>query len=238
MIPDDHSALEQELAAYLLDALTPEEASRFEAHMAACERCQADARWLGAAAEALPVSVEQVEPPPELRERLLQVVRREAAVTREAARARPATARARLWRPFGAALRPATALAAASVVVAAGLAGYLIRGEEEPKATTVQAQFTPAAPSARATVVRTNGSAILRVDRLPVQRPGHVYQVWLRPRGTTRVEPSTLFVVRPDGRGSAAIPEGLEDVGEVMVSMEPSGGSRRPSSKPVLRAVL
>jgi anti-sigma-K factor RskA len=235
MEADGHRSFEHELAAYLLDALTSEEARRFEAHMATCERCQSDARWLSAAAEVLPASVEQIEPPPELRERLLETARREAAPTREPAGEGKAS---RGRRRFRFTLRPAAALAAASVALAAGLAGYLIRGEGEPESTTVAARSTPVAPGARASVVRTADSAVLRVERLPVQRRGRVYQVWLRRKGTKLLKPSTLFVVRSDGRGAAAVPGGLEDAGELLVTMEPEGGSLQPRGKPVLRATL
>jgi hypothetical protein len=44
--------------------------------------------------------------------------------------------------------------------------------------------------------------------------------------------------VRKDGSGAAAIPAGLEDVQVVMVSDEPEGGSRRPTTQPLLRAKL
>jgi anti-sigma factor RsiW len=243
----DHRAFEQELAAYLLDALPAEEARRFEVHMATCERCQADAQWLRAAADALPASVEQIEPPPELRERLLETVRREAVETREAAERReaaetPAVGEGRRrvgGRPrFRFTLRPAAALAAASVALAAGLAGYLIRGDGQPESVTVAARSTPVAPGARASVVRTGDTAVLQVERLPVQSRGRVYQIWLRPKGTALLKPSTLFVVRPDGRGAAAVPGGVEEAGELLVTMEPRGGSLRPRGKPVLRATL
>jgi hypothetical protein len=242
---EEHRAYQEELAAYLLDALTPEEAHRFEAHMASCGRCQADAGWLHAAAEVLPASVEQLEPPPELRARLLEIVRDEAAAGSEAAPAGEVarageTGRRRRGgaRRLTFAFRPAAALAAASIALVAGLAGYLIRGEGDQESTTVAARSTPVAPAARAKVVRTGDSAVLRVERLPVQRRGRVYQVWLRRKGTTQVDPSTLFVVRSDGRGEAAVPAGVDDAGELLVTMEPEGGSLRPRGKPVLRAPL
>jgi anti-sigma-K factor RskA len=132
-------------------------------------------------------------------------------------------------------LRPATALAAVAVI-AAGVAGYLIRGEEGPMTRTVRAQATAAEPGARATLVRYAQGAVLRVERLPVQRRGRVYQVWLA-RGK-RVEPSSLFAVRSDGTGAAAIPSRLAGVQAVMVSQEPEGGSAQPTTKPVLVAKL
>jgi anti-sigma-K factor RskA len=133
-------------------------------------------------------------------------------------------------------LRPAAALATVAVV-AAGLAGYLIGDDGGvPATTTIQAQATPAEPTAKARLVRRGGTAYLRVERLPVQRRGRVYQTWLQ-RGK-RIEPASLFVVRRNGSGSAAIWGDLDSVDAVMVSEEPEGGSRRPTSDPVLIAKL
>src|SRR5207247_374903 len=65
-----HQPYEDELAAYLLDALTTEESRAFQAHLQDCDLCQARERWLRTSVEVLPSSVEQLEPPPELRQRL------------------------------------------------------------------------------------------------------------------------------------------------------------------------
>jgi anti-sigma-K factor RskA len=221
---------EHDLAAYLLGALGPEETRDLEAHMASCERCRADERWLGAAVDVLPASVEQLEPPPHLRRRLMATVRGEGAV---AGRSQKAGASPGRWR--GLMLRPATA-AAALAILAAGLAGYAIRGNSGVTTSTVAAQATPAAPGAQATIARTGDAAVMRIERLPVQRRGHVYEIWLRRGDVT--EPSSLFVVRRDGSGTAAIPGGLSGVREVMVTMEPGRGSAQPTTAPVLRAEL
>jgi anti-sigma factor RsiW len=92
MDPNGHERYEDELAAYMLGALEREEAQAFEAHLAECGRCQARERWLRTSLDVLPSSVEQLEPPPELRERLLETVRAEAGVAEEAPR-RPTTPR-------------------------------------------------------------------------------------------------------------------------------------------------
>ena len=74
----DHQPFEDDLAAYMLDALPGDEARRFERHLDSCPRCQERARWLQPSLEMLPAAVEQVEPPPALRERLMVTVRAEA----------------------------------------------------------------------------------------------------------------------------------------------------------------
>src|SRR5436309_12817320 len=78
MAGQDHRRYEEDLAAYLLDALVEEEQREFELHLRSCPACQAEERWLRGAVELLPSSVEQLEPPPALRERLMATVRAEA----------------------------------------------------------------------------------------------------------------------------------------------------------------
>jgi anti-sigma factor RsiW len=231
-----HAHYEDELAAYLLGALTNEEEQEFTAHLAGCEHCQARERWLRASVDVLPSSVEQLEPPPALRERLLETVRAEAPVDEDATRAPSRRRQARGFRSwFGSLpLRPAMAAAAAVLLVAGVLAGYALRDLGGEKTTTVAVKTTPAAPpGARATIVRDGDRGILRVERLP-QRSGKVYEIWLVRGGEPR--PSTLFQVGRDGAGAAAIPSGLDGATQVMVTLEPARGSVQPTSTPILQA--
>lgn len=226
-----HRRYEEDLAAYLLDALTSAEAREFEAHLRVCASCQAEERWLRAAVEVLPSSVEQVEPPAPLRKRLMSTVRAEAAADRGAERR---GARGRRWSLL---LRPATALAAVAIVVA-GVTGYLIADGDGTATTTVAARPTDTGSAASGELVRTDESTVLSVRGLPMQRSGRVYQVWLARENGTQIEPSSLFVVDRRGRGTVAIPDELEGIEAVMVSTEPAGGSDKPTTEPVLRASL
>jgi anti-sigma-K factor RskA len=229
MQPNAHQLFEDDLAPYLLGALSDEEAREFEAHLETCEACQAQERWLRISVEVLPSSVEQIEPPAELRERLLETVRRESPAPRAFPARRP-----RWTRWLGAhALRPATALAAV-LIVAAGLVGYSLRGGEGgPETTTVTAKSTGVAPGANATIVRSGDRGILRVSGLP-QRSDRIYEVWLVKN--EKPVPSALFQVGRDGAGSAGIPAGLDEATQLMVTSEPPGGSDEPTTKPLLSA--
>src|SRR3954454_13610418 len=88
------SFMEQELvheqaAAYALDALDDEERESFERdlaawerkslqrHFATCERCRAELGGFRDAAAVMAVDVDPVEPPPELRGRILEAARAE-----------------------------------------------------------------------------------------------------------------------------------------------------------------
>jgi Anti-sigma-K factor rskA/Putative zinc-finger len=233
----EHQRYEDELAAYMLGALEPEEERVYVAHLAGCEHCQARERWLRASVELLPSSVEQHEAPPALRERLMDVVRQEAGVPHEAARPQPASRglldrlRARL---DAASLRPAAALTAVVLLLAAGIAGYAVRGGGEGSGTaTIPATGTAAEPQTKGTVIRDGDRGILRVANLP-QRKGRVYEVWLVQNG--KPVPATLFQVVRNGTGAAAIPSGLDRSTQVMVTSEPPGGSDQPTTQPLLSA--
>jgi anti-sigma-K factor RskA len=125
--------------------------------------------------------------------------------------------------------------------VLGGLGGYLRgNGGGDEGTTTVAVRATGVQPGARGELTRADADypAIVRVSGLKPQR-GRVYEVWLRPEGSQAVKPSSLFAVKSDGTGSAAIPAGgLDDVAEVMVSSEPEGGSMTPTTDPVLRGTL
>src|SRR6478752_7068106 len=74
MSADDHNHWSEDLAAYALAALEPGEAAEFERHLAGCERCRAELRWLVPAVQSLPESIERQEPPRRLRESLMAEV--------------------------------------------------------------------------------------------------------------------------------------------------------------------
>jgi hypothetical protein len=235
MAGEDHRRYEEDLAAYLLDALVEEEQHEFERHLRSCPACQAEERWLRGAVDLLPSSVEQVEPPPALRERLMDTVHAEAAA--EGIEARPRSRR----RPrLGFVLRPAVAFGAAALIAVGVGAGYLIgdAGEESRQAVaTIPASPTGEAPGARGEIVESRDAAVIRVSGLPPRR-GRVYELWLVRKGSSTPEPSSLFAVADNGSGASGIPGGLEGVREVMVSSEPEGGSKQPTTMPVLRATL
>jgi anti-sigma-K factor RskA len=229
-----HLRFEDELAAYMLGSLDAAETSAFEEHLASCQRCQARERWLRASVDVLPASVEQIEPPPALRERLVETVREEAGVPQEPARARHPVRPARGLRAWlgSLSLRPAAALAGAVIVLVAGVAGYAI-GRDDSGTTNITATGTPAAPQTTGTLVRSGDVGVLRVSNLP-QRRDRVYEVWLVQKG--KPVPSTLFQVGKDGTGAAGIPDGLDDSTQVMVTSEPPGGSIQPTTQPLLSA--
>jgi anti-sigma factor RsiW len=232
---EEHEELRDDLAAYALGALSPAEAAELERHLADCEACRTRLRWLQPAVDVLPASVEQLTPPDRLRDRLMESVRAEAQTFAEpGARTAPPKPRAGLrggW--AGLLLRPATAFAAAVLIVAGVAAGYALRGGEDDQTTTVAAQ--PLSPGVEAELVRQGDSGALHVRRMPAIDRDQVYEVWVQ-RGDG-VEAASTFVLDRDGRAVAAVP-GLEGADAVLVTREPYGGSEQPTTDPLLETPL
>jgi hypothetical protein len=90
-----------------------------------------------------------------------------------------------------------------------------------------------------------NGEVIARADRLylalhslPEPPRGKVYQAWTLAQGATRAAASPTFL--PDARGVALIllPVDARTTAEVSVTLEPDGGSKLPTSKPLMDVSL
>jgi anti-sigma-K factor RskA len=242
MSENDHRRWGEDVAAYMLGALEPGEAAELERHAEGCERCQAEIRWLTPAVQALPEGVERIEPPAELRSRVMAEVRADSArgvgVRGDDRAARPGLlGRAGAWLrnlgsgPMG--LRPVAGVAVAALVVAA-VAGYAIGGgigdgsDGEGEASTITAGQ---APGVTAEMVSEGDSGTLRLAnvKLPSDR---VLEAWVQRDG--EVEPvEALFVPDREGRASTELPD-MDGVEVVMVTTEPEGGSESPTSSPMV----
>jgi anti-sigma-K factor RskA len=229
----DHRRWRADLAAYLLGALDPEESEAMERHLDDCERCRDELRWLQPAIDLIPESVPPLEPPADLRARLLAEVRADVAsqATAEPARkAQRAGGLAGLRQFF---LRPAMAMTAVALIVAVA-AGYAVRGGGGGSETTTVAG--PVDGTVRATLERSGDSGTLEMTGLKQLPRDDVYQAWVQRDG--RIEPSSLFEARHDGNASAAIPHQLDGADAVMVTREPKGGSKQPTSTPIVTVSL
>lgn len=245
----DHDAFVDAQGAYLLGALPQPEQEHFEAHLVTCARCRADVDALLVVADALPSAAPPVEPSPELKDRIMQVVRSEAELL-DAAGAQadvvaphpPRERRRARSRWLGAmSFRPALAGSmAALALLAGGAAGYALRGSGDgEEARTVRAHVEQgAAPGGAGKLVVGDGEATLRLARMPEAARGRVWQMWIkRPRRAP--EPTdALFDVRRNGTATVAVPGELAGAEAVLVTSEPRGGSQVPTRQPVVEVSL
>jgi anti-sigma-K factor RskA len=233
MTTGDHTTFRDEVGAYLLGALSDAERASFEGHLVDCPDCRHEVERLRPAADLLPRSVEQVEPPPSLKRSLMEVVEREASERDGAVERRPARRPLgeRLRGLLGGSLRPALVGAAAVLAVAIGFGIGQLGGDD---GRTIVAKTV--VPDASASLKIHDDDAVLEVRGMPTLKEGQVYQAWVQRDGM--VEPEPTFEVGADGRGAVAVPEDLSDADAVMVTREPRGGSRAPSEEPILTVAL
>ena len=235
----DHDRWADAVGAYLLGALAPDESTGFEAHLAACDTCRSDLDDLRVAADALPMSVQPVAPPPALKARIMAVVNSEAELL-AAAGARADTVEAapradvRRRRSLGGWFsRPGLALACAlALLVVGGLGGVLLNRGDGTRTVVAQTQ----APGAEVELKVGGDGATLVARNMPAPPAGRIYQVWLKRPGKDPEPTSVLWSTRADGSADVAVPGSLDGVDAVLVTDEPEGGSDVPTKAPVITA--
>jgi anti-sigma-K factor RskA len=219
----DHTRYRDDIGAYLLGALTELEQHAFERHMAGCTECQEELERLRPAADALPGSVEQLQPPASLKASLMEVVEREARAERQ-----PAVSRA----PRRRFLRPA--LVAAGVLIALAI-GVTLTQSGGDDTRTVAARVDPAMPQAGGSLRIEGDDGTLRLHGMPELSGTRVYQVWLQ--HGERMVPARTFTVGRSGAGSVELPD-VSDAKGVFVTREPRGGAQVPSENPIVSVPL
>ena len=242
--------------AYAMDAVSEPDRARFERHLAGCESCRQEIRGLREATAALAAAA-AVQPSDAFRDAAL----RAAAQTRQLPPAsgqvlagRTAGDRGRRrWELRGWRSRLAAGLAGAlaAVAVAAGVVTYGMQHRLDQAQLQDHAVATVlSAPDATmmSAPVRTGGTAtvvmshreralVFTAVHLRLLPAAHCYELWLigaagsRPAGT----------VPGSARGGLADPmvvSGLRAGDSVGLTVEPAGGSPRPTSPPVVLVSL
>jgi anti-sigma-K factor RskA len=212
-------------APYLLGALDSAEARAFAHHMRSCAACRDEVAVLAPVLDVLPSCVPRQEVGAALRRRVMHAVRSEPKVSSAAAR--------RLRRPprlsWPALHRPAVAaaLAFALTLVVVIAAGSL--GSHESPARVIRASV------GQAHLQVADGRGELIVDHLPPAPADRVYELWLK-RGNRPPTPSTLFEVTSRGTAVLGVPGAVTGTTRVLVTVEPAGGSRVPTTRAVIFA--
>ncbi len=220
-----------DLVAFALGGLEPGEEQAIAAHAPGCARCTRELEALVPAVAVLGESVEQLEPPPELRERVLAEVRADAArAGADGVALRHAPRRG--WRGLFA--RPAIAVGLAIVVAAVG--GYLIAGNGDgggPEQTTVP---VVAQVGIGGTLAVGENTSMLDLHGLARLEGREVYQVWVA--NGRSVRPSSSFVPDANGRAMTAVDGHLASGTRVMVTREPYAGRKTPTPPTLLSATV
>lgn len=227
----EHRECAEALAAYALGALPKDEAARVERHLSECRECRAELDWLRAGVDVLPASVPPIEPPPELKPRLMSIVEGEAELLRAAGpaadRPQPSEGARRRWWPPGVAVRAAAGAAALCVAV---VVVVLVLSGGSSGTRVIRAQVAPSLAGAHVSLQVRGTSSELVVTGMPVPAADHVNEIWVK-RGSAPAIPAGTFVVR---NGSVEVERPVRSGDVVMVTVEPGAGTAAPTTNPVI----
>src|SRR5262245_44946105 len=238
---------------YALEGIDDEtERSRFEHHLRRCQQCADEVRGMSATATRLGFAAAQA-PPPQMRERVLAAAARtrqlppvvdhaRAAGETRQRRARPSA------RPARQVPRLAWSLVAASLVVIVVLATALLRTQGDLnnvnqrqaaitrvlEAPDARAVTGPTSVGGTATVVYSHArhALILTSAHLPPPPRGKVYELWLL--GPPRVRAAGLLPANAQGHTTPVLVNGVVHGDQIGMTVEPAGGTSRPTTKPIL----
>jgi anti-sigma-K factor RskA len=237
---------------YALDAVDGTERDLFEHHLRRCRPCGNEVRGLAETATGLAMAA-ALPPPPRIKERVLAA----SALTRQLppvidrpsrpVRWAPRQALRRSWTP-----RLAAAVAVVSLAVAVALGAAGLRTRQELNAARAQDQAIAAilaAPDARimsqaatgggtATVVvsRAEGKIVFTTAGLPRLPASKVYELWLM--GPPEIRRAGLLPSPAAGRTAPVLASGLAAGDSVGVTVEPAGGTSRPTTAPIVVMAL
>jgi len=220
----------------LLGLLDESHSETFLEHARSCALCSDDLAALAPAVDSLPSSVPQLLAPPEAKRHVMALVRSEASLARRASPSSAINSAVKQRGRILAVRRPVLALAAAGLLAAGVAIGGLTIPSGGETTRVVSANVAPAGASVA--VHESGGQTWLTVAKMPKPSAGYVYQVWVkRPNGALPQPTDSLFTPTSAGSATVAIPD-RPGVSEVMVTQEPAGGSRLPTSPAIIVARL
>jgi anti-sigma-K factor RskA len=228
------------LPAYALDCLDEGEMEQVTRHLAQCAQCRAELGVYQEVAALLPFGGELVDPPPDLKTRLMAQVQSKSRTIPQPEPSSTWIDRLLQWTRRSAPLWGTVSLA---LVILLGISNLLLWGQvrQMKSVQPSQMQFvrmsgTDAAPTAQGVIViSTDGDhGTLVVDNLPPLQAGKQYQLWLIDDGK-RID-GGVFSVDQDGYGSLWVnsPRPLVTYASFGVTIEPQGGSPGPTGQKVL----
>lgn len=213
-----HDDIRSLLGAYALNATTPLEVKRVEAHLSDCDDCSREVRMLTETAAQLGVLAEAQATPPDLVDRIVASVP-------------PRRSQHRGY------VQVAASIAAVAIVVAGAFGVLYDRQRSENARLTEIVASTQRVAQLQATgdfqghgvVHIADGSAAVVLEDMPEPGPARSYQLWaLSAQG-----PVSMSVLDGTDR-IVAIFEWTGAGDTFAVTVEPEGGSEAPTTDPIL----
>ena len=228
---------------YVLKALPENEREEMEEYLVAHPELQSEIDELGTVASLLALAPPEQEPSPRLRKNLMNSVRAESSSPGRAAV--PFSTRIA---EFFSARR--LALGAATLVVLAALVTWNVslqnqNGDLQGKVQSLQSQSqqqkqtqstyalegSGTAQNVSGEVVKLKEHTVLMADHVPSVPKGKTYQIWVIKNGVPK--PAGVFDPH-NGKATGMITVSLKGADTVAVTIEPSGGSPKPTSDPII----
>ncbi len=230
------------LPAYALDILDESEARTVSSHLAGCSGCHAELRAYRRVVEEIPLAIAQVDPPANLRGKILQ----QATSLKKPAAAQPSK---NWWQELKTRLSPAApvwGMVSLVLIILLGASNLFLWQRlnqvetVDNRLATVPLAGTDLTPGATGMlVISADGEhGTLVVDGLPVLDASQQYQLWLIKDGHRTS--GGVFSVDEEGYGSLWISsaEPLASYQGVGITIEPGGGSPAPTGERVLGGEL
>jgi anti-sigma factor RsiW len=222
MNANEHDRRLEEVAAYAIGALDPGQIEELEGHLTDCKRCQEELRWLSPAVRALPEAVERQASPPQLKQRLRAESRAGVGEWLRGLNLGGLT-----WKPLA-------GLALVVLVIAGGI-GYGV-GTDGTASGSHTTEVEPGANGIAAKVVTEGDRGEVHLANVKPLPKGRVLEAWVERDGVVEAVPA-LFAPDQAGRASTTI-EDMKNVSVVMVTREPEGGSKQPSTAPIVEVPI
>ena len=220
-----------ELAAgYALGALTPEERSEVEAHLATCKEHARALAELRSAAGALALSPVEVAPTPMLRSRIMAAAVEAPRATPRAAET-PSPAKSR-WSFHWPAIPMRPALGLLSIAVVALLIWNVTLQTNSGGDNKDAFVRYVGNEQVHAHIYFVENVGVMTIDGLDPLPAGETYQAWAVFDGTT--DSLGVLDVSDNGDGYVLLSKHVTSKQRVWVTIEPSGGSSAPSGTTVL----
>jgi anti-sigma-K factor RskA len=227
--------------AYAMDALDDVERRQFEAHLRECPACTDEVRGLRAVGARLGMA-EAVNVPSSLHDSVMAQVRATRQLPPLAEPAQDPTRVQSVLRRARTTSRALVAVAAALLVIAGGLGAVAVHERQQAQqAQQLASQMSAviAAPDAKqveagdhakVVVSPSRGEAVFVGQNLPAVDADHVLQLWVLQDGARSV--GLVEGSKP------LLATGLGPDAQLGVTVEPAGGSKQPTTKPVLTVPL
>ena len=237
--------------AYAAQAVGPEEAAAFEEHLADCPSCPQETRELLATAARMG-EAEFVAPPAELKARIMAEVARTRQLPPPAGLETPAVsdlAEAAARRRNRLLVLVAASVAALAIIgggIAGGVAYRANQHSRQVEASDAAIASVLSAPDARtvgatgpdgshgsAVVSDLKHAAVFTASGWPKAPSSKAFQLWvIDPSGARS---AGLLTRKPDGTLAPVYTRDVPATGANFgVTVEPAGGSKQPTTKPVL----